>query len=64
MRWSNRVLEELNGRAEMVETACGWVQVAREGSGPAVVVIHGGPGGFDQGLIRYAANLEGELQHA
>jgi pimeloyl-ACP methyl ester carboxylesterase len=40
----------------MVETACGLVQVAREGAGPAVVVIHGGPGGFDQGLM-YARHL-------
>ena len=34
----------------MIHTAKGDVQVAREGKGPTVLAIHGGPGGFDQGL--------------
>jgi pimeloyl-ACP methyl ester carboxylesterase len=40
----------LDERATVLPTARGSVQVAREGSGPPVLVAHGGPGGFDQGL--------------
>lgn len=40
----------LDERAEVVETERGAVQFAREGEGPPVLVVHGGPGGFDQGL--------------
>ena len=35
----------------MLETERGPIQVAREGSGPKVMAIHGSPGGFDQGLV-------------
>ena len=41
----------LDGRATMLETEQGPVQVAREGNGPKVMAIHGSPGGFDQGLV-------------
>ena len=41
----------LDGRATMLETERGPVQVAREGNGPKVMAIHGSPGGFDQGLV-------------
>ncbi len=34
----------------MLRTERGDVQLAREGQGPPVLAIHGGPGGFDQGL--------------
>jgi pimeloyl-ACP methyl ester carboxylesterase len=48
--WSDSLLDDLDRRASVVETGVGQVQVARDGSGPQVLVIHGGPGGFDQGL--------------
>ena len=41
----------LDGRATMLETERGPIQVAREGDGPKVMSIHGSPGGFDQGLV-------------
>ena len=41
----------LDGRATMLETERGPIQVAREGNGPRVMSIHGSPGGFDQGLV-------------
>lgn len=41
----------LDGRATMLETERGPIQVAREGNGPKVMAIHGSPGGFDQGLV-------------
>ena len=41
----------LDGRATMLETERGPIQVARGGDGPRVMSIHGSPGGFDQGLV-------------
>jgi hypothetical protein len=40
----------LDGRATMLETELGSIQVAREGDGPRAMSIHGSAGGFDQGL--------------
>ena len=41
----------LDGRATMLETERGPIQVAREGNGHREMSIHGSPGGFDQGLV-------------
>ena len=49
--WAENLMRSLDGRATMVETDLGPVQVAREGDGPRVLSIHGSPGGFDQGLV-------------
>lgn len=38
-------------RPRRVDTACGPVEVARTGSGPTLLALHGGMGGFDQGLL-------------
>jgi len=43
-------MASLDGRATVLHTSRGDVQLAREGKGPPVLAIHGGPGGFDQGL--------------
>ena len=50
MSWADGVMRSLDARATVLRTARGDVQVAREGRGPPVLVSHGGPGGFDQGL--------------
>ena len=50
-RWSENLMTSLDGRATMLETERGPIQVAREGDGPRVMSIHGSPGGFDQGLV-------------
>lgn len=50
MSWSERVIAALDGRATVLHTARGDAQLAREGKGPPVLVIHGAPGGFDLGL--------------
>jgi len=50
MSWSERLMASLDARATVVTTTQGDVQLAREGRGPPVLVLHGGPGGFDQGL--------------
>ena len=43
-------MASLDARATVLHTARGDAQLAREGQGPPVLVSHGGPGGFDQGL--------------
>ena len=50
MSWSGKLMASLDERATVLRTARGDVQLAREGQGPPVLAIHGGPGGFDQGL--------------
>jgi 2-hydroxy-6-oxonona-2,4-dienedioate hydrolase len=40
----------LVAKSSVVQTAKGDIEYAREGSGPAALVIHGAGGGFDQGL--------------
>ncbi len=43
-------MASLDKRANVLGTARGGVQLARVGRGSPVLTIHGGPGGFDQGL--------------
>ncbi len=50
MTWSADLVASLDRLAIVVATSHGDVQLAREGDGPSVMVIHGGPGGFDLGL--------------
>lgn len=50
MSWSDKLMTSLDKRATVLHTSRGDVQLAREGEGPPVLAIHGGPGGFDQGL--------------
>ena len=40
----------LETRRQLAETGHGTIEYAREGKGPAALVIHGAGGGFDQGL--------------
>lgn len=36
--------------SQVIATACGPIEYAESGSGPAVLIVHGAGGGFDQGL--------------
>ncbi|MFG1300394.1 alpha/beta hydrolase [Xanthobacter sp. V3C-3] len=47
------------GVPRLMETARGPVEVARTGSGPALLALHGGMGGFDQGLLLARAACAG-----
>jgi len=51
MRWSERIETDLSRRSTVIKTKRGDVEVAREGDGIPVLMIHGSPGGFDQGLM-------------
>ena len=42
--------ERLRGKSWVVKTRCGPIEYAETGSGPAVLVVHGAGGGFDQGM--------------
>lgn len=44
-------LKALRAGSDVLTTDVGPVEVARRGSGPPVLVIHGAGGGYDQGLI-------------
>ena len=49
--WQHRRLAERSARSLVAQTAKGPVEYASLGSGPAVLVIHGGFGGHDQGAM-------------
>lgn len=49
--WKRRRLATLAAGSELVTTERGPVEVACSGSGSPVLVLHGTPGGYDQGLL-------------
>lgn len=49
-RWKARRLGDLAAGSELVDTDEGVVELARRGAGAPVLVLHGAPGGYDQGL--------------
>ncbi|KCZ71094.1 putative hydrolase or acyltransferase of alpha/beta superfamily [Candidatus Methanoperedens nitroreducens] len=42
--------EQVLAGSQVIETACGPIEYAISGEGPAVLVVHGAGGGYDQGL--------------
>lgn len=54
---TKNLITKLEENSELLDTPLGLIQVAREGTGPKVLVIHGSPGGFDQGLA-WAQHLQ------
>lgn len=48
--WKKERIAQLIRGSEIVDTTRGEVEVARAGNGPVILVIHGAPGGYDQGL--------------
>lgn len=51
--------KETRGRSHVLDSPYGPIEYADVGSGPAVLVIHGSGGGFDQGLA-FSAPLRGQ----
>ncbi len=48
--WKREALARLEAGSQVVETAYGPIEYASLGEGPAVLVLHGSPGGYDQAL--------------
>ena len=48
--WKRRQLLRIGEAGKLLETALGPVEYGSWGQGPAVLVVHGSPGGYDQGL--------------
>jgi pimeloyl-ACP methyl ester carboxylesterase len=53
-----RLKECLDTPAHVIGTAVGPIEYAQRGNGPQVLIVHGTPGGYDQGLIglEFASN--------
>jgi pimeloyl-ACP methyl ester carboxylesterase len=49
--WGRQELARLESGSRVVETAKGPVEVAELGEGQPILVLHGRPGGYDQGLL-------------
>jgi pimeloyl-ACP methyl ester carboxylesterase len=49
--WQAATVDRLNAGSTVIQTEGGAVEYALVGTGPAVLVIHGSPGGYDQGLL-------------
>jgi pimeloyl-ACP methyl ester carboxylesterase len=45
-----REIERVSSGSELADTRCGPIEFASLGDGPAVLLVHGAGGGFDQGL--------------
>lgn len=53
--WRREALKRLQTNSRVLDTVLGAVEYSRKGQGPAVLFVHGTPGGYDQGLA--VANL-------
>jgi pimeloyl-ACP methyl ester carboxylesterase len=51
MRWRRAAYRRVESGSAVAETKLGPVEYARRGAGPVVMVLHGGLGGFDQGVF-------------
>ncbi len=49
--WKTERLALLEAGSQVVQTDVGSVEFAESGEGPAVLILHGAPGGYDQGLL-------------
>lgn len=50
-RSNGDIKKVLNIKGEVIQTSCGPVEYASNGEGPVLLVVHGTPGGYDQGLL-------------
>jgi len=54
--WRAERMVHLNSASSVAETSAGNVEFLQEGDGPAVLVFHGAPGGYDQAML-YGSGL-------
>lgn len=59
--WKRGEVERVRSQSQIVETARGPVECLIEGSGPAVLIAHGSPGGYDQAAA-FAKLIESQGQ--
>jgi pimeloyl-ACP methyl ester carboxylesterase len=50
-RWKRILLADLNRKSKIADTSAGEIEYALRGNGPVLLMLHGGPGGYDQGLL-------------
>jgi pimeloyl-ACP methyl ester carboxylesterase len=50
-RWVRARIEQLAAASEVAQTPRGPIEYAAAGEGPVVLVVHGTPGGYDQGQL-------------
>ena len=50
-RWKRILLSVLYRNSKVVNTSAGEIEYALKGSGPVILLLHGGPGGYDQSLL-------------
>lgn len=48
--WKQQQRQRLVSESRLLETALGTIEYQMEGDGPVVLVLHGSPGGYDQGI--------------
>lgn len=58
--WKAHQRERLAAASRLIDTAQGAVECQMDGEGPVVLLVHGSPGGYDQGLaLAHGLGLEG-----
>ncbi|HEV2580309.1 MAG TPA: alpha/beta hydrolase, partial [Ktedonobacteraceae bacterium] len=60
LRWKQQQRQRLLSASRLLETSRGVVEYQVEGTGPVVLLLHGSPGGYDQGMaLAHAIDLNG-----
>jgi len=49
--WRNHQREALLNGSELIKTSHGFIEYASAGKGPAILIMHGAPGGYDQSIL-------------
>ncbi|MBD3159544.1 MAG: alpha/beta fold hydrolase [Candidatus Lokiarchaeota archaeon] len=49
--WKRKITNTLREESEVANTARGKIEYALQGNGPVVLMLHGAPGGYDQGSL-------------
>ncbi|HEY5770904.1 MAG TPA: alpha/beta hydrolase, partial [Terrimicrobium sp.] len=60
--WRADRLAALDSASEVAKTDLGPVEFLTRGEGPAVLVFHGAPGGYDQAMLLSSSFVEGDFQ--
>lgn len=50
-KWLEKTTEHLDEKGKIINTALGPVQIVTKGKGTPIIVLHGGFGGWDQGVL-------------